>query len=212
MTASRLVLASTSPYRSQLLKQLGIRFEQQSPEVDESPRSGEVPEALAVRLGVAKAQFVAARLAPAVSPIKAAASPQNNAEWLVIGSDQVCHLNNKIFNKPGNFGVALDQLSMFSGNWVNFTTSLALVGRQGILFQGAESFGIHFRALKAQEIRDYLELDEPYDCAGAIKVEAHGHMLLQGQQGRDINTLYGLPIKLLRESLAKLAYKIGDFR
>jgi septum formation protein len=200
MTISRLILASTSPYRKQLLDQLGVQFEHQAPNVAEVPLPGEAPKALAERLGLEKAQSVAQSLVP------------GDPDWIVVGSDQVCHLDGRCFGKPGNFEAACQQLQAFSGKWVSFTTSLALVGPAGPPYVGSDTYQIQFKLLTDQEIAAYLALDEPYDCAGAIKVEQNGRDLLQDERGTDINTLYGLPVRLLEGALLNLGLHLNDFK
>lgn len=199
MNIPRLVLGSTSPYRKQLLTSLGVKFTQMRPDTDETPHEGEVPRSLALRLGASKARSVADQL-------------QNEAHWICIGSDQVCHLDGMLYGKPGTAGLAALQLAAFSGRWVTFSTSLVLIASDGQTFSAVEDYQCHFRTLSSDEIDTYIQLDQPLDCAGSIKVEQAGVSLLQDARGRDINSLYGLPIMLLSEALRSFSYSVFDFR
>jgi septum formation protein len=194
-----LILGSTSPYRKQLLANLGVTFTQMQPDTDENPNPGEDPGSMALRLGVSKAQSVADRL-------------QNEAHWICIGSDQVCHLDGALYGKPGTSEQAALQLTAFSGRWVTFSTSLALIASDGQTFNAVEDYECHFRILSSDEIDTYIQLDQPLDCAGSIKVEQAGVSLLQDTRGRDINSLYGLPLMLLSEALRSFDHSVLDFR
>lgn len=180
----QIVLASSSPYRAALLKQIGLSFTQISPEYDEVYQYGENPEAMAVRFAVGKAESVA-RTKPNV---------------LVIGSDQVAHLDGNVLGKPGCYEVARHQLASASGKWMTFVTSIVLMCKKDkITICDTEEFSIKFRKLTLEQIDSYLKADEPYDCAGSIKAEKLGISLIQDTKGRDINTLYGLPLILLTD-------------
>ena len=197
MKTSSLILASTSPYRRAQLDKLGLRFAQISPDVDETPRPGELPVARASRLAGLKAQSVVAHAPPGYG--------------VVIGSDQVCHFNGEIFRKPGDFDRARQHLTRFSGQWVSFTTGLTLIDTEGHEESGFETISIHFRRLSQQTITRYLDIEQPFDCAGAIKVEGLGITLLSDMRGRDVNSLVGLPLMLLNELLERYNLSIIDF-
>ena len=199
MVIPRLILGSTSSYRKKLLASLGVTFTQMQPDTDESPNPGENPSSLASRLGVSKAQSVADQL-------------QNEEHWICIGSDQVCHLEHTLYGKPGTAEQAALQLTAFSGCWVTFSTSLALIASNGQTFSAVEDYECRFRTLSSNEIDTYIQLDQPLDCAGSIKVEQAGVSLLCDARGRDINSLYGLPLMLLSEALQSFSYSIFDFR
>ena len=199
MIIPRLILGSTSPYRKQLLANLGVTFSQMRPDTDESANRGEDPNSLALRLGVSKARSVADQL-------------QNEAHWICIGSDQVCHLDDTLYGKPGTAEQAALQLAAFSSRWVTFSTSLALIASDGQTFSAVEDYECHFRTLSSDEIDTYIQLDQPLDCAGSIKVERAGVSLLQDTRGRDINSLNGLPLMLLSEALQSFSYSVFDFR
>jgi septum formation protein len=189
MSTTRLILASTSRYRRELLQRLRLPFEVRSPGVDEAALAGEAPAALALRLALAKAQAVAAQAADAV----------------VIGSDQVAELNGQAIGKPGTHEHAVEQLTMMSGQRVVFHTAVAVV-RRDRRFERAllAPVTVRFRALRAAEIERYLQLDAPYDCAGSAKSEALGIALLESIDSDDPTALIGLPLirtcTLLREA------------
>jgi MAF protein len=137
--------------------------------------------------------------------------PPLTDNYLVIGSDQVCHLDNQAYSKPGNNETAIRHLQAFSGRWVTFSTSLVLLNSSGERKDHVEDFRILFRRLTLAEIEYYVALDQPLDCAGAIKVEKAGVSLLSDTRGRDINSLYGLPLIALCDGFAELGYSIKDF-
>lgn len=182
MNEHRLILASTSRYRRELLQRLRLPFEVASPNVDETPLPGETPAALAQRLALAKARAVAG-LQP---------------QALVIGSDQVCELDGLPLGKPGTHERATEQLQRLRGRSVVFHTAVAVSGRarDGQAFEQAEmaSVRVRFRMLDDAEIETYLRLDEPYDCAGSGRCEALGISLLESIDSDDPTALVGLPL------------------
>ena len=174
-----LVLASTSPYRRELLSRLGLPFSVASPDTDESPRPGEAAETLALRLAEAKARAVAA------------AYPQA----LIIGSDQVAIANGKIYGKPGTHERAVAQLQELSGQSVNFYTALCLYdSRNGSRQICGVPTQVKFRSLSNSEIEHYLAREPAYNCAGSAKSEGLGIALLDSLSGDDPNALVGLPL------------------
>lgn len=174
-----LVLASTSPYRRELLSRLGLPFSVASPDTDESPLPGEAAEALALRLAEAKAR--------AVAP----AYPQA----LIIGSDQVAIANGKIYGKPGTHERAVAQLQELSGQSVNFYTALCLYdSRNGSRQICGVPTQVKFRSLSNSEIEHYLAREPAYNCAGSAKSEGLGIALLDSLSGDDPNALVGLPL------------------
>ncbi len=184
-----LLLASSSPYRRRLLERLGLPFTAASPEVDESPLEGESPESLARRLAQHKAQALA---------------PSEPADLLIIGSDQVASLDGHCLGKPGSYALALEQLRAASGRTVTFYTGLCLYdARTGQNETYCETFRAHFRPLTDTQIEHYLEKEEPYDCAGAFKMEGLGICLFERLEGDDPNALIGLPLIRLTELLQK---------
>jgi septum formation protein len=218
MMNSQLYLASTSRYRKQRLEQLGLRFKQLAPSTDESAIAQQMGnangEALASCLAEAKATSVAAQLKS--HPLPANLSPDRSlkkeqAPWIVIGSDQVCHMEDQRFGKPGNYERAFEHLMTFRRQWITFSTGLCLATSDGRVATSVESYQCHFRNLTEKQISDYLKLDQPFDCAGAIKVEQAGLTLIDDTRGRDLNTVFGLPVMLLTEQLQNLGHEIFDF-
>ena len=185
---SQLVLASTSPYRKALLEKLGLPFETRSPNIDESPLQGESPAALVARLAEAKARAIAPEFCDA----------------LIIGSDQVAVLENKILGKPGNHQAAVEQLRHASGKRVDFLTGLCLYNTKTRHAQvSVVPYTVVFRELSLEEIDDYLRREQPYDCAGSFKSEGLGIALFQAMEGQDPNALIGLPMIELCRLLAE---------
>jgi MAF protein len=185
---TNLVLASTSPFRRQLLEKLGLPFDCAAPDVDETPQAGESPRHLVLRLAQAKAQAMAERY------------PQH----LIIGSDQVCLLDGEITGKPKTEENARRQLSLASGNVVTFYTGLALYNSAtGALQTECEPFDVHFRHLSEQEIDDYVRKERPLHCAGSFKCEGLGIALFERLEGRDPNALIGLPLIALCQMLRR---------
>jgi septum formation protein len=175
----KLILGSTSVYRRELLGRLRIPFSVESPQVDESPLSGEAPAALARRLALAKAHAVAARFPDAV----------------VIGSDQVADLDGQALGKPGNHARAVLQLQQMSGKLVIFQTAIAVVCQaSGFSQQALAPVKVLFRTLSAGEIENYLQAEQPYDCAGSAKSEGLGIALLERIDNDDPTALVGLPL------------------
>lgn len=182
----KLVLASTSIYRKMLLERFLLPFETARPEVDETPRPGETPTAIALRLAAEKAHAVACAFPDA----------------LIIGSDQVAHMGNEIFGKPGTIERAIDQLRRMRGNTVVFDTALALLdARSGRIQSECIPTRVRFRMLADGEIRRYVEKERPLDCAGSAKSEALGITLLDALSGDDPTALIGLPLIALSRML-----------
>jgi septum formation protein len=174
-----LVLGSTSPYRAELLSRLKLAFDVVAPEVDEAPRPGEAPHAIARRLALAKAHAVASLLPDAV----------------VIGSDQVADLDGEPLGKPGSHEMATHQLRRMSGRTVVFQTAVAVV----CAATGFEQFDlapvkVRFRRLADGEIEAYLRAEQPYDCAGSARSEGLGIALLEAIESDDPTALVGLPL------------------
>ncbi len=175
----KLILASSSPYRRELLQRLGIPFEVIAPNVDETPAPGEAPQALVERLAVAKAQAVA----------------RQHTNALVIGSDQVAIYNGVIVGKPLTHGAAVRQLHAASGKAVMLYTGLALINStSGRIQSDVVPFRVVFRALSDTQIENYLRKEQPYHCAGSVKSEGLGIALLERFEGDDPNALIGLPL------------------
>ena len=181
-----ILLASTSPWRKSLLAKLGLPFSTAAPDIDESPRAGESAHGLVQRLALAKAQALA-------------------ASWpdsLIIGSDQVCVINGNIVGKPHTVDKACAQLRAASGQSVVFSTGLAVLDSASGTYQVInETFTVHFRTLSEPEIRRYIEREQPLHCAGSFMCEGLGIALFERLEGRDPNTLIGLPLIALCDML-----------
>ncbi|SFV77108.1 FIG146278: Maf/YceF/YhdE family protein [hydrothermal vent metagenome] len=184
-----LILASSSPFRKELLNKLGLEFSTHSPDIDESRKVNETPEQLVYRLAQSKAREVA-----------------KYHDGLIIASDQVATLqdglgmNDQVLGKPHSHENAIKQLSQCSGKTVTFVTSLCLLNTNSDNIQTiVETFKVVFRDLSAQQIDNYLKKEQPYNCAGSFKSEGLGISLFNSLEGNDPNTLIGLPlIKLIQ--------------
>ena len=182
----RLILASTSPYRRELLARLQIPFEVAAPDTDESPLPDELPAATAERLAVAKASAVA-HLYP---------------DALIIGSDQVAHMGAQRFGKPGTRANAIAQLRAMSGHCVVFHTGLCLLNAAtGRVHLRGIPTEIRFRELSDAEILRYLDKEDALNCAGSARSEGLGISLLEYLRGDDPNALVGLPLMALCDML-----------
>jgi len=176
---TKLVLASTSPFRQTLLRKLELPFVVQAPDVDETMLPGETPSQLVTRLSEAKATAVAER----------------HQDALIIGSDQVAILANQVLGKPLTHENAINQLQQASGKKVDFLTGLCLLNsRTGQAQTACVPFSVYFRTLSNDQIERYLEKDQPYHSAGSFKSEGLGISLFEKLEGDDPNTLIGLPL------------------
>lgn len=182
----RLILASTSPYRRELLARLRLPFETARPEVDETALAGESPSQTAQRLAAAKAAAVASR---------------EPGAW-VIGSDQVAELDGRPLGKPGGREAAIAQLAAMSEREVRFLTALSLQ-RDGTALHALDVTQVRFRSLQADEIGRYVDAEQPFNCAGSFKSEGFGIALFDAIESQDPTALIGLPLiataRLLRE-------------
>lgn len=175
----RLILASTSRYRRELLERLQLPFDVVAPDIDEAPRRGELPRALALRLAREKAIAVSTAHPGAV----------------VIGSDQVADLDGQPLGKPGHHAGAVRQLQAMSGRQVIFHTAVAVSCQQtGFDEADCESVQARFRVLREFEIERYLALEQPYDCAGSARAEGLGITLLSALSSGDPTAIIGLPL------------------
>jgi MAF protein len=181
-----LLLASSSPYRRELLERLRLPFVCASPDIDESHRPDEPAVELVKRLAREKAMALAERF----------------PGHLIIGSDQVAVLGERILGKPHTFERALEQLSASSGNSVSFLTGLALYNSQtGQCQVDCVPFTVHMRELDQARITRYLNAEQPYDCAGSFKAEGLGVSLFRATEGPDATSLIGLPLIRLVDML-----------
>lgn len=185
-TTPQLVLASTSPYRRELLAKLQVAFVVANPKVDETPLANETPENTSLRLAELKA--------------KAVATDFPNA--LIIGSDQVATLNGNHIGKPGNHENAVKQLQMMRGNTIIFHTALSLYNSEtGKLQSLIVPTTVTIRNLSDAQIESYLLKEQPYQCAGSAKSEAMGIAIMEKMEGTDPNALIGLPLIALTQML-----------
>lgn len=181
-----IILASSSPYRRELLQRLAIDFDCISPNIDESALPTESAEQLVSRLAQQKAQAVAA----------------DYPQQLIIGSDQVASLGQTILTKPGNSDKAMAQLGACSGKTVTFYTGLSLLNsKTGQQQTCVEPFSVKFRMLDTATIERYISAEQPFDCAGSFKVEGLGISLFEQLIGDDPNSLMGLPLIKLVDML-----------
>ena len=180
----RLVLASSSPYRKQLLERLGLPFAVAVPCVDESTLPGETPLQLVERLSEIKARAVAA----------------DYPDHLIIGSDQVSVVDGEVVGKPADHAAAVVQLQRASGRRVEFLTGLCVHNSAtGAVQVDTVRFAIQFRRLGEPQINAYLRKDQPYNCAGSFRSESLGVTLFESMEGEDHNSVVGLPlIRLVR--------------
>ncbi|MFF7706829.1 Maf family nucleotide pyrophosphatase [Pseudomonas sp. NPDC007930] len=184
-----ILLASSSPYRRELLARLGLPFSHQAPALDETRLAGEPAQAMVMRLAEAKARALAAQY----------------PGHLIIGSDQAAVLalpgaEAQVLGKPGHFEAALAQLQACSGQVVSFLTGLALLdARSGQCQVDCVPFSVHLRQLDTAALTRYLHAETPYDCAGSFKAEGLGVSLFERTEGEDATSLIGLPlIRLVR--------------
>lgn len=187
-TAKKLVLASTSRYRAELLARLSLTFETLDPCVDETPCANEDPRALALRLAIAKAQ-----------------TPFAPADAWVLGSDQVLACHERTLGKPGTREIAIQQLSACSGSTVSFYTAVCLSNRAlSLCYSHTVDTRVTFRELSDREIATYVATEPALDCAGAFKVEGLGISLFTEVISTDPTALEGLPLisvcSMLREA------------
>lgn len=187
----KIILASTSRYRADLLKRLQIPFDVAKPAIDESPNAGESPAETALRLAIVKALVVAD-------------APNHAADTLIIGSDQVADLNGKQLGKPGTRENAMVQLQAMRGQTVIFHTAVALVhaGSRRI-YSRIVPTEVTFRDYSDYEIENYLDREDALDCAGSAKSEGLGAALISRMTSDDPTALIGLPLLALMDMLAE---------
>lgn len=198
----KIILASSSTYRQSILQKLHIPFSFTAPDIDESPVAGESISAQVARLAKNKALTIATEII--------------NMNSYVIGSDQLASFNGKVLGKPGDFTTAKQQLLMFSGQTVKFYTGLCLVHSatkqlEPQIEQTVETFDVKFRTLSEKQISTYLQIEQPYDCAGSFKCEGLGIALFESLDGRDPNTLIGLPLIALIDLFRNMSVDLFDY-
>lgn len=188
-----LILASTSPYRRELLARLKIPFEVVRPEVAEEYRGGERPADRALRLALEKADAVAAR----------------HPQATIIGSDQVAAVADLILDKPGDAQTARAQLEALSGNTASFHTACAIVSQaRGIRMTHLATTSTQFRRLSKEEIERYIAAEPAFDCAGGAKAEGLGIALVERIESSDPTALIGLPLIWVAHALREAGYRV----
>ncbi|MCX4029432.1 septum formation inhibitor Maf [Endozoicomonas sp. SM1973] len=195
MTDFQLILASSSPYRKALLNKLQLPFLCRSPDIDEKPLNNEPPEQMTKRLTIAKAAAVA--------------QSYGGTNHLIISSDQVASLKGQLLGKPGNFQNAQQQLRASSGNTVVFYTGLCVWNckTKEHLYEASQT-KVTFKTLTDQTISRYLQIDQPFDCAGSFKCESLGIALFSKLETDDPNSLIGLPLIRLVDMLERMEVKV----
>jgi septum formation protein len=195
----RLILASSSRYRRELLERLRIPFDVITPDVDETPLDGETPEATAIRLSIAKARAAAARITGASGALGA----------VVIGSDQVATCDGRQIGKPGTHDNARAQLQSMRGKSVEFHSALCLFDSRSNHIQSADIVTrVQFRELSDAEIEAYLLAETPYDVAGSAKSEGLGITLVDAIHSDDPTALVGLPLIALSRMLRAAGFPL----
>ena len=189
----RLILASTSRYRRELLERLRLPFDVARPDVDETALPGESPRDLSIRLAEAKAHAVA-RL-------------QADDAW-ALGSDQVAEVEGRALGKPGGREAAIAQLRAMSGRIVRFHTALCLAHADGRAFAGIDLTEVHVRTLTDGETERYVDAEQPFDCAGSFKSEGLGIVLFERIDNRDPTALIGLPMIATCELLRRAGFAL----
>ena len=182
----KIILASSSPYRKELLKRLDITFTTVSPEVNERYFQDELISDYVLRLAKTKAESIVSK----------------NDNSLIIAADQALQCDKKILGKPGNYNKAKEQLIFMSNRSLTFYTGLCLINTETkIIEEDVVSFRVDFRKLTEPEIENYLVKEKPYDCVGSFKSEKLGISLLKKMNGDDPTALIGLPLIRLCEML-----------
>jgi septum formation protein len=191
----KIILASKSPYRKQLLGRLGIKFETENSEFDEQPLKDKIsdPVELTRQLSMAKAESVAKKF--------------ENA--LIIGSDQVCHIEGKILGKSGTLDKAFEQLKFLQGKTHELITSYAIIDTNtGQSVVNTNQTKLTMRKLSDSHIKNYLNADNPVDCAGAYKLELNGISLMEKIDTSDHTAIVGLPLIELANDLNKIGVQV----
>ncbi|MGK0411086.1 MAG: MAF protein [Shewanella psychromarinicola] len=194
----KIILASSSAYRQTILKKLHIPFSNVTPNIDESSVATESISDQVERLAKNKALSISSQSA--------------YKDSYVIGSDQLASFKGQVLGKPGDFATAKQQLLMFSGQTVRFYTGLCLVhAANNELSQIVETFDVTFKTLTESQIAIYLKIEQPYDCAGSFKCEGLGIALFESLNGRDPNTLIGLPLIALIDLFNTMSVNLFDY-
>ncbi len=188
MLPTKIVLASSSPYRRELLLRLGLPFIVNSPDIDESPLTNELPKETSIRLSILKAKKAA----------------ESYPDALIIGCDQVATMDGIHIGKPLTHENAVKQLQMIRGRKVIFYSAICLYNAYSKNLQKeCVPYSVYFRDLTDTQIQNYLTIEKPYNCAGSAKSEGLGIALIDKMQGDDPNALIGLPLISLISMLQK---------
>ncbi|PQJ89633.1 Maf family protein [Aliivibrio sifiae] len=189
----KLILASTSPFRRSILEKIQVPFDAISPNCDETPQENELPTALVIRLAEQKARSCNIK----------------DPNHLIIGSDQVCVINGQIIGKPLTREKAIIQLQKASGQTITFYTGLSLLNTTTMSAETlCEEFHVHFRQLTSQQIENYVDKEMPLYCAGSFKCEGLGIALFNKLEGKDPNSLIGLPLISLIDMLERQHFSV----
>jgi len=192
-TNTRIILASSSKYRADILSRIGVKFEQFSPNIDEYAADSESADQLVKRLAEEKA-------------LSARDVYQNS---LVIGSDQVVSGLTGILGKPDNLTEAVEQIMVHSGQEVTLSTGVALLNTKSSRLQSnVDHYRIKYKTLDRKTVERYVKREQPLDCCGALRAEGPGINLLQWMRGNDPNTLIGLPVIYLCAMLENEGYSL----
>jgi len=191
--SKNIVLASSSPYRKELLSRVLNDFSCESPDIDETPFPDEEPVEHVARLAEQKAMTVSL----------------NHPDSIIIGSDQICVLDGQILGKPHTEEKAIQQLQACTGKTVIFYTSLCVLesGQQAKTIDVVVT-EVSFRVLEKDEIERYVQREQPLDCAGSFKAESLGITLFESLSSKDPTALIGLPLITLAQSLRKLGVQV----
>ena len=190
-SSKNITLASSSAYRRELLQRLVKIFDQTAPDIDESQLGNENPQAYVLRLAQQKAEAVAL----------------SGSEGLIIASDQCAVIGDRVLGKPGDHARAVEQLKLSSGKEVRFLTGIALLDTEtGRIEIECDEVSVKFRQLTELEIENYLNREQPYDCAGSFKCEGLGITLFDSILSQDPNSLVGLPLIRLNKMLIRFGF------
>ena len=190
---TEIILASSSPFRKQLLDRLQLNYSCHSPDIDESIKPGESASDYVIRLALEKARSVSDQYPGAV----------------IIGSDQCALLEGEILGKPGTHERALQQLKNAQGKTVVFHTGICVLKTETDFCDIDEVlYEVDFRQLSDAQLEHYLEVDQPYNCAGSFKAEAYGACLFSKMRGDDPSALIGLPLLRLIKMLEQVGVEV----
>jgi len=184
----KVILASSSKFRKQLLNKLNISFKCISPDIDEKRLNNESVKDYVKRLSIEKATKIAC----------------SNQKSIIIGSDEVADLKGKIIGKPITKKNAKKQLRMLSGNKVVFRTGLCVLNSEtGKYYASVNNYNIFFKDLDDNIINKYLENDDVLNCAASIRIEGLAINLVRKMNGADPSSIMGLPLIKLIDYLAR---------